>query len=123
MLVELVAVGVAEAVLGEGGGVGVVRDDDRNAEAGREDALQVLTTPAEVGGGEDDSREVDDAGGADPEPQDGPGGLGDEQLGEADDERRGIRAGRPREGQFCAVLDLPQRAVGLRCLVAHIARQ
>src|SRR5690606_27826047 len=66
-----VAVRLAEAVLGERGGVGVVGDEHGQPGGGLEDLLQGELGPAEVGGGEHGAGEVDDAGRADADAEDG----------------------------------------------------
>ena len=85
-----VVAGSAERVLGEHRGVGVVRDEHRQAERALQRALEVEARPAEVRGGEDDAVVVDDTGRADADAEHGRVGVGDELASEFDDRRDDI---------------------------------
>src|SRR5690606_26021270 len=78
---------VAEAVLGEGGGVGVVGHEHGQLGRGLEDALQREVGPPEVGGGEHGAGEVDDAGRADAYTEDGEFGGGREVAHQLHEDR------------------------------------
>ena len=83
---------LAERQLGEGGGVGVVDDDDREVEPCREVGGEREVGPAEVGGRGDDAVVVDDAGAGDADAEQRSFGVGDELAADLPDQ---VAAARP----------------------------
>ena len=93
--IRLPAGSLAERQLGEGRGVGVVDDGDREVELARQVGASGSVGPAEVGGGDDDAVGVDDARAGDADAEQRPLGVGDELA--ADPRARAS----PRPGRSC----------------------
>ncbi len=86
-----VAGSVALSVLGQGGRVGVVDDDDGEREVVRQQLLQRQVVPVEVGS-RADGAVLDEAGGADADPEHRPVGQGGEPGEQVDDDAESVGA-------------------------------
>ena len=94
--------GVAERVLAEDGGVGVVGHEDREVEGRAQPGGQRGAVPAEVGGVDDDAGGVDDAGAADADAEHRPVGRVDELADQVVQQGDRVLATAPVERAACA---------------------
>ena len=98
--------GVAERVLAEHGGVGVVRHEDRHVERRPQSVGQRGAVPAEVGRVHDHAGGVHDTGGADADAEHRPGGGVDQLADQLVDEGDGVLAAAAVERPAAPLLDV-----------------
>ena len=98
--------GVAEGVLAEHGGVGVVRHEDRDVERRPQPLGQRRAVPAEVGRVHDHAGGVHDAGCADADAEHRPGGGVDQLPDDGVDQRDGVLAAATLQRPAAPLLDV-----------------